>query len=69
MSRATFSIEGRTDDQPGWRARMLSKLIPLWLRHHRTRRHLSRLEDHRLPDIGLSAAESRAECQNWFWQK
>jgi uncharacterized protein YjiS (DUF1127 family) len=47
---------------PGLRA-----LIVLWVRRHRTRRHLRELENHRLADIGLSPDERRRECAKWFW--
>lgn len=40
----------------------------IWLRNHRTRRHLHDLTDAQLADIGLSPAERNAECAKWFWQ-
>jgi uncharacterized protein YjiS (DUF1127 family) len=40
----------------------------LWLRRSITRRHLRRLEDHRLADVGLSEKDRRRECGKWFWQ-
>ena len=39
-----------------------------WRRNHRTRQQLGRLDDHHLPDLGLSVVDRQFESQKWFWQ-
>lgn len=41
----------------------LSSLLGLW----RQRRHLARLDDHALEDIGLDRAAARQEASRPFW--
>lgn len=41
-------------------------LVPM-LQVHRSRRHLARLTDYQLADIGLSEAQRQAEVRKPFW--
>ena len=38
-----------------------------WLQISRQRRHLSRLPDAALKDLGLTRLEANAEARRWFW--
>jgi len=38
-----------------------------WLQVSRQRRHLSRLQDDALKDLGLTRLEANAEARRWFW--
>ncbi|MDB2369149.1 DUF1127 domain-containing protein [Octadecabacter sp.] len=39
-----------------------------WDTRRRTRKHLGRLSDHLLQDIGVTRIKALAECQKPFWQ-
>ncbi|WP_075220777.1 DUF1127 domain-containing protein [Acuticoccus yangtzensis] len=43
------------------------RLAALWLDIWTERRHLEQLDDHMLRDIGVSAAEARAEAGRAAW--
>lgn len=49
-------------------ARAALSLIALWYRRARTRAALSRLEAHRLADVGLDARTAAAEAAKPFWR-
>jgi uncharacterized protein YjiS (DUF1127 family) len=40
----------------------------LWHERSRQRRHLARLSDHMLRDIGLTRGDVWAECEKPFWR-
>ncbi|MDB5377100.1 MAG: hypothetical protein JWR00_1546 [Rubritepida sp.] len=40
----------------------------LWRARHRTRQHLSTLDDRELADVGLTRTQQRAECAKPFCQ-
>lgn len=42
--------------------------VTKWDTRRRTRKHLGRLGDHHLQDIGVTRATALAECRKWFWQ-
>ncbi|MGI9489396.1 MAG: DUF1127 domain-containing protein [Geminicoccaceae bacterium] len=46
----------------------IAEHIQRWRRNHRTRQQLSRLDDHQLPDLGLTSVDCEIESQKWFWQ-
>jgi len=43
--------------------------VGVWLERRRTRRHLTRLSDHMLRDIGISQADVAHEVEKPFWRK
>ena len=55
-------------DRWGKLIRPMTECVQHWSRNHRTRRQLSRLDDHQLPDLGLAAVDREIECRKWFWQ-
>ncbi|MDA8587099.1 DUF1127 domain-containing protein [Rhodobacteraceae bacterium] len=46
----------------------LKSLFLLWFRNYRTRKALNRIEPHRLRDIGVDAAQAKAEHNTPFWR-
>jgi uncharacterized protein YjiS (DUF1127 family) len=59
---------------PGFLARVARALsraaaTRAWLERRRTRRHLTRLSDHMLRDIGISRGDVVQEAQKPFWRK
>lgn len=49
-------------------ARRLASALDKAMQRRRNRMLLSRLDDHLLRDIGLSADTARTECAKPFWQ-
>ena len=45
-----------------------AELVCYWLELARQRRHLGRLDDHMLKDIGLSRADVEQEIAKPFWR-
>jgi uncharacterized protein YjiS (DUF1127 family) len=50
------------------RARGSSRSIALWRHRVRMRRHLARMDDRLLRDIGLSRADAKREINKPFWR-
>ena len=46
-----------------------SAAIGVWLERRRSRRHLIRLSDHMLRDIGVSRGEAGVEAEKPFWRR
>jgi uncharacterized protein YjiS (DUF1127 family) len=46
----------------------LIETLQFWWDRSEQRRHLARLDDRMLRDIGVSHAEAHRESQKWFWQ-
>jgi uncharacterized protein YjiS (DUF1127 family) len=69
MSRAALALLERPQSLPPL-ARVLMGLtvtVMQWELRHRSRRSLSRLDDHLLKDIGVSQTEAQAEWDKPFW--
>jgi len=43
--------------------------LAIWRRHARMRRHLARMDDRLLRDIGVSRADARHEINKPFWRE
>ncbi len=48
--------------------RSLPTIFKLWVARTRQRRHLARLDDRMLADIGLSRADANQEISKPFWR-
>ena len=74
--QATYEVFGQTDwarPEPRLRAwghaiRIRLRLAERWIERRRTRRALTKLDDHLLRDIGISRAEAEREAANPFWR-
>lgn len=55
----------------GLRASLVAmiRLLGIWYRRYRQRRHLHGLPDYLLKDIGVSRAEAEEEARKFFWQE
>lgn len=73
MTRATQTIPAyllpQTNRLPVVAAAAISfaRLVVVWDRRHRTRQHLSDLDDRMLNDIGITRAEAMKETEKRFW--
>ena len=48
---------------------VLADAIGVWAERRRTRRHMNRLSDHMLKEMGLARADADREAGKAFWQK
>jgi uncharacterized protein YjiS (DUF1127 family) len=53
--------------QARWSA--LADALGVWAERRRTRRHMNRLSDHMLKDMGLARADADREAGKAFWRK
>jgi uncharacterized protein YjiS (DUF1127 family) len=44
------------------------RAVQEWVKRHRSRQSLARLDDHMLRDIGLDRDAAQTECTKAFWQ-
>ena len=51
------------------RGRGFAAAVSVWGERRRTRRHMTRLSDHMLKDIGVARADVDRESGKAFWQK
>ena len=65
-SFATF-LTGRAAEGPAFKGLRLRLPLGKWLSVARERRHLNRLSDHQLRDIGIDGASAIQESARPFW--
>ncbi len=47
----------------------VARVVETWLHRRRTRRHMTRLSDYLLKDIGITRADVDAEAHKPFWKE
>jgi uncharacterized protein YjiS (DUF1127 family) len=74
MPRSSMTFSRRKPVNSAWRrvaarGRGIGEAVAVWLERVRTRRHLTRLNDHMLKDIGISRTDVAREAEKPFWRR
>lgn len=67
MSSFASFLTGRASDGPAFRGLRLTLPISKWTSVARERRHLGRLSDHQLRDVGIDGESAIHESARRFW--